>query len=599
MADTPDNPTPPIPLTDTANSTAPGKLPIGERLAHWRETFRDRLAHVDSLPQLTVLGLLTGILAGLIIIAFRLLIEVPLGLWLPDNFENFESLDPSMHFYLPFFGACVIGVVLQFIDKRHHATGVGHVIDRLQNHQGKMPLGNFTVQFFGGATSLLTGQSVGREGPAVHMGAGAGSLLGQWMRLPTNSLRPLAGCGVAAAIAACFNTPMAGVIFAMEVVVMEYSIAGFIPVILAAVAGTTLSHMVFGNVINFAPITGEINGFLEFPLIVLAGFFIALLAALYIRLQAFWCRLSLNRPVALRFAFAGLITGCAAFYFPDILGIGYDTIERTLSGEQGFWLLLGIVAAKLIVTSAVLGVGMPGGVIGPLLFLGACAGGAIGALAHTLMPASASPIGFYVVLGMGAMMGATLNAPLASMIAIIELTYNPGIIFPSMIVVVIACLTTRWAFRCDGLFETLLKIQGKFRTPEIAEQLLSKTGTRQLLDRRIKTCPAQVSFADASALLAHHPHWLVLEGNKYILPGQDLAAFLAQQGDGKKPELINLMEIPARRLDIIPLADDSTLFEALQSLDAAQVEAGFISTSQAQVAGIITREKINNYYRLK
>jgi chloride channel protein, CIC family len=384
----------------------------------------------------------------------------------------------------------------------------------------------------------------------------------------------------------------------MEVVVMEYSISGFIPVILAAVAGTTLSHMVFGNVINFAPITGELSGILEFPLILLAGFFIALLAALYIRLQAFWCKLSLNRPIFLRFAFAGLITGCAAVYFPDILGVGYDTIERTLSGEQGFWLLLGIVAAKLLVTSAVLGVGMPGGVIGPLLFLGACAGGAIGVLANTLMPESASAIGFYVVLGMGAMMGATLNAPMASMIAIIELTYNPGIIFPSMLVVVIACLTTRWAFRCDGLFETLLKIQGKFRTPEIAEQLLSKTGTRQLLDRHIKICHSQVTRAQASSLLTNHPHWLLLDDSKLLLPGQDLAAFLAQEGDKPITETINLLEIPGRRLDIIPLANDSTLFEALNTLQTAQVEAGYITNSQDQIAGIITREKINNYYRL-
>lgn len=596
MADTPNDKIPPI--SSITATPASGKSPLAQRLTHWRETFRDRLADVDSLPQLTLLGLLTGIFAGLIIIAFRLVIEVPLGYWLPGSFENFEAIDPSLHFYLPLIGACLLGVVLQFIDKRHHGTGVGHVIDRLQNHQGRMPVGNFAVQFFGGAACLLSGQSVGREGPAVHMGAGAGSLLGQWMKLPTNSLRPLAGCGVAAAIAACFNTPMAGVIFAMEVVVMEYSIAGFIPVILAAVAGTTLSHLVFGNVINFAPLTGEMGGLLEMPLILLAGFFIALLAALYIRSQAFWCRITLNRPIALRFAFAGLITGCAAYYFPDILGIGYDTIERTLAGQQGFWLLLGIIAAKLIVTSAVLGVGMPGGVIGPLLFLGACAGGAIGVLANNLMPASASPIGFYVVLGMGAMMGATLNAPLASMMAIIELTYNPGIIFPSMLVVIIACLTTRWAFRCDGLFETLLKIQGKFRTPEIAEQLLSKTGTRQLLDRHIKNCSSTLSYAEANTLLAHRPHWLVFNDNKHIIPGQDLAAFLAQQGEATTTELINLLEIPGRRLDIIPLADDSTLFEAIQTLDAAKAEAGYITTSQAQVAGIITREKINNYYRI-
>lgn len=596
MPDTSKDDTQPISLASAPVKQS--KLTLSERLTHWIETFRDRLADADSLPQLTVLGLLTGILAGLIIIAFRLVIELPLDFWLPDSFENFEAIDPRLHFYLPLVGACLLGVVLQFLDKRHHSTGVGHVIDRLQNHQGRMPLGNFAVQFWGGAACLLTGQSVGREGPAVHMGAGAGSLLGQWMKLPTNSLRPLAGCGVAAAIAACFNTPLAGVIFAMEVVVLEYSITGFIPVILAAVAGTTLSHMVFGNVINFAPLSGEMGGLLEIPLILLTGFFIAVLAALYIRLQAFWCKLSLNRPIALRFALAGLITGCVAYYFPDILGVGYDTIERTLGGEQGFWLLLGIVAAKLLVTSAVLGVGMPGGVIGPLLFLGACAGGAIGVLANMLMPESASAIGFYVVLGMGAMMGATLNAPLASMIAMIELTYNPGIIFPVMLVVVIACLTTRWVFHCEGLFETLLKIQGKFRTPEIAEQLLSKTGTRQLLDRHLKVCQSQLTFSDANTLLTNHPHWLFLQDKQCLLPGQALAAFIAQQNDAEPTANINLLEIPGERLDVIALANDSTLFEALQTLDAAKAEAGYITNSHDQVAGIITRDKINNYYRL-
>lgn len=564
------------------------------RTRYWIEQLRDRLASVDALPQLTLLGLLTGILAGLVIVLFRWLIEIPLGYWLPDHFENFEALSGQMHIILPLAGALLLGLVLQFIDKRHHATGVAHVIDRLQNHQGRMPWGNFSVQFWGGATCLLSGQSVGREGPAVHLGAGAGSLLGQWLKLPGNSLRPLAGCGVAAAIAACFNTPMAGVIFAMEVVMMEYTIAGFIPVILAAVAGTTISHLAFGNVINFELLQSDHAGLLELPLVILAGLFIALLAAAYIRLQAFWCRHSLNHPVLLRFAIAGLLTGLVAYAFPHIMGVGYDTINQALQGNLGFWLLLGILIAKLFVTTAALGLGMPGGVIGPLLFIGACAGGAIGIIANNLMPGSASHIGFYVVLGMGAMMGATLNAPMAAMMAIIELTYNPAIIFPSMLMVVVACLSTRWVFRCDGLFETLLKIQGKFRTPQISEQLLSKTGTRQLLDRHFRLCPTEVSREQANELLARHPHWLVLN-NQQLLAPHELAAHLAQE-PGKTA--INLLEIAGRRLDMIELPPESTLFEAQQLMQQAQAEAGFITNPEDSMIGIVTLEKINNYYKL-
>jgi hypothetical protein len=273
------------------------------------------------------------------------------------------------------------------------------------------------------------------------------------------------------------------------------------------------------------------------------------------------------------------------------MGVGYDTIELALSGQMGLWLLLGILVTKLVVTSAALGVGIPGGVIGPLLFIGACAGGAIGIIANNLMPESAGAVGFYVILGMGAMMGATLNAPMAAMMAMIELTYNPGIIFPSMLLLVVACLTTRWVFHCDGLFETLLKIQGKFRTPEIAEQLLSRTGTRQLLDRHIKRCPHELSKADATELLTRHPHWLVLDQNKQLLAAQDLAAHLAQQTN---IEQVNLLEIAGRRLDMIPLPPDSTLFDALQIMNAAQVEAGYVANTQDHIIGIITRDKINN-----
>jgi len=562
------------------------------------ENWRHQLSGLDALPQLTILGLLTGILAGIVIVIFRLLAEVPLYFMLPGHTENFEALSSAWHFWLPFLGATLFGLVLHFVDKKYHAASVSHVLDRIHNHQGRMPLGNFINQLLGGAWCLITGQSIGREGPTVHLGAASGSLLGQLLRLPNNALRPLAGCGVAAAIAACFNTPMAGVIFAMEVVVMEYSITGFIPVILAAVAGTTINQLVFGSDTVFHPPQAKLESLIELPLMVIAGLIVAVFAALFIRLQAFCCKHALNRPVIMRFAIAGLLAGCVSIFFPQIMGVGYDTIDSALAGNMGFWLLLGILAAKLLVTGVSLGVGIPGGTIGPSLYMGACIGGAVGIIANILMPGSASEVGFYVLLGMGAMMGAVLNAPLAAMIAILELTYSPYIIFPSMLVVVASCLTTRWAFRCDGLFQTLLDIQGKKSNFALMEQLLSRTGARNIWDTHVKSSPSSVTHAQAEDLLNEHPHWIVLVENELLMHPADLANYL-NDNKSSADTLLDLLAIPARRLDMIELNEQTNLYQALASMNHAQVDAAFIKRSHNPDPGILTRERIDNFYKLQ
>ncbi len=494
----------------------------------------------------------------------------------------------------------MLGLVLQCVDKRHHATSIGHVMDRLQNHQGRMPPGNMVTQFFGGATCLLTGQSIGREGPAIHMGAASGSLLGQWLKLPANTLRPLAGCGIAAAIAACFNTPMAGVLFAMEVVIMEYTIAGFIPVTIAAVAGATMTRLAFGPEIAFINAHSVMGDLRELPLMGLVGLIVAVFAAAYIRLHGLSCRWALNRPIALRLALAGLFTGVCALGIPQIMGIGYDTISSAMAGELGLVLLLAIAVTKLFATSFSLGVGMPGGVVGPLMFIGACIGGAVGSAAQMLMPGSASEIGFYVILGMGAMMGATLNAPLAAMMAIMELTYNPNIIFPSMLVVIAACLTTRWAFKCEGLFQHVLQVQGKFRNTEMMEQLLSRTGVRELIDRQLVVAQHEISCADAHQLLRNHPHWILLRDTEQLLQPADLHNYLQQAEQITTDDNINLQEIPARRYDLARIAADANLFEALDLMNRLQIDALWVESlsDSHQPLGIISRAKIDEYYRL-
>jgi CIC family chloride channel protein len=277
--------------------------------------FRRSLASIDALPQFAILGIFSGLVTGLVILAFRTAIELPLSLLLPDgDFENFEGLSTLSHLMLPALGALSIGIAFSLLKSDRQQVGVSHVLQRLSRHQGYLPTGNLLVQFVGGTLALLTGQSSGREGPAVHLGAASSSLLGQALKLPNNSIRILVGCGAAAAISASFNTPLAGVIFSMEVVVMEYSIAGFVPVILAAISATLVNQVVYGRLAAFDIPALSMRTFFDIPYVVLEGFLIGALAAAFIACVRFFHRYAPTQAWQ-RLTLAGLITGLMAMGF--------------------------------------------------------------------------------------------------------------------------------------------------------------------------------------------------------------------------------------------------------------------------------------------
>ncbi|MBT8447265.1 MAG: chloride channel protein, partial [Gammaproteobacteria bacterium] len=206
------------------------------------------MAGANAVLGLAVFGLISGLFSGALIVCFRYAAETLQHEFMPlGDIENFEGLARYLHFWLPVAGAALLGVAFQLLRQPERQVGIGHVIERLAYHEGYLPLKNFLAQFLGGIVSLVSGHSVGRESPSVHIGAAGSSFIGRRFGLPNNGVRTLVACGSAAAIAASFNTPLAGVVFAMEVILVEYTIAGFTPVILAAVAGSALSRLAFGD----------------------------------------------------------------------------------------------------------------------------------------------------------------------------------------------------------------------------------------------------------------------------------------------------------------------------------------------------------------
>ncbi|MCM0614378.1 chloride channel protein [Marinobacter sediminum] len=574
--------------------------------------FRRRLSGVDALPQLAVLGLLSGLITGGVILVFRLAIEWPLEHFLPGSgSESFEELSWLTRGLLPLAGAAALGLMLHRLGTSNRRVGIVHVMERLNYHQGYITFRSAVVQFVSGVVTVVTGQSAGREGPAVHLGAAFSSLMGQWMRLPNNSIRTLVACGCAAAISASFNTPISGVIFAMEVVMMEYTIAGFTPIILAAVSAAVVTQAVYGSEPAFSVPALTMNSLLEIPWVLVIAIIIGVAAALFIQLVDFMGR-HLHRPVLLRIVIAGLLMVPFAIFIPETMGIGYDTVDKTINGQLGFWLLLIAGVAKLVITSLTIGLGMPSGVIGPTLFMGATLGGAMGLIGAQIMPEHASSVGFYAMLGMGAMMGAVLQAPLAALMALMELTRNPNIILPGMLIITTSSLVTSEAFGKKSLFLTILKSQGLSYQNSPVIQALRRVSVGAIMDRSILRTERHLSVEEARKILKSEPKWLIVEGSSgptALLPAVDLARYLEDtdklvaEGEAESPESIDLINIPANRRDIAPVQYQATLEEALNEFDSTNAEALYVQRHVApmiqRVYGVVLKSDIESYYQYR
>lgn len=568
-------------------------------LSEFAESQRLQMSSVEALPQLALLGLAAGLLTGGVVIGFRAVVDWSQIAILPSGTEgDFESLAPGYRAGLIMAGAVVIGGVLQVL-RSPPRLGVVHVIERLQYHQGRLPFLPSVIQFVGAAVAIVCGHSVGREGPTIHLGAATASLLAQRLGLPNNSIRTLVGCGVAGAIAAGFNTPLAGVIFAMEVVLMEYTIAGFIPIILAAVSATALTRSVYGHDAVFTAASWEWNAIGELPYILVLGVVVGLLAGAFTWLTTRTSRVSEGLPIFLRIVLGGLAVAVIALLVPEVMGIGYDTVNAALTGEVLLGSLLVITAAKILATGLCIGLGSPGGLIGPTIVIGATTGAMTGLAANAVSGADVDA-GFYAVLGMGAMMGAVLQAPLAALLALLELTASPNVIMPGMAAVVSAAMMSSIVMRQASIYRLMMLSSGLDFRSDPMSQALSRIGIARAMNRSIARAEPVLSRAAAERLLAGNPQWVLVGGDDEptaLLPAADLARYIEDDSIAE----IDLMSIPADRLDLASTDVLASVQDARQVLDQSGKQALYVTgghgAARRRIHGIVTRNEIDRAYR--
>jgi H+/Cl- antiporter ClcA len=576
---------------------------FSKHLTPYWDRKRQALANARALPVLSFIGLLSGILVGVIISCFRLIIEKGQASFLPGgNVENYEALTWESRLIMIVVGSFLLGLVFHFFSRSPVRVGVIHVMERLAYHEGYSPLKNAVMQFFGGAVAIIMGHSVGREGPGIHLGAAGASLLGQQLKLPNNSIRTLVACGTAASIAASFNTPLAGVIFAMEVVVLEYTISGFTPVILASVSATAVNRIVFDAEPVFNVPSLELASIWELLVVIAMGVGIGGLAALFI-VSLRWVTTHTERySIWLRFTVAGILVGVCAIAVPQIMGIGYDTINKVFLGEFTLLALILILLFKLVATAISTGMGLPAGFISPILFMGAVAGSLTG-LVLTLLPYEVSAPGFYAMLGMGAMMGAALQAPLAALLALLELTANENIIFPGMLAIISANLACRELFGQKPLYISQMQGIGlDYRNDPIA-QSLRRLAVSSVMNREISIVPRMIERNAAQSILSEtKPAWLVIqkEEENLLLPASDLARYLEETDEDIE---IDLQEIPAKRLQMSAIRQHSTLQQAYKVLNETDAEALYVirrnDPDPTRIQGIVTTADLEASYKIR
>ncbi|MBC8185121.1 chloride channel protein [candidate division KSB1 bacterium] len=427
----------------------------------------DKFVQYTQFSQTTyvfILGIIIGILGGFVSIGFR---------WLIIYFQTFTVGEEgnilaglaTLPFYwkiiIPVLGAAFVGPLIYFFAREAKGHGVPEVMQAIALKNGVIRPRVAAVKAIASAVTISTGGSVGQEGPIIQVGSALGSTIGQLLKVSPERLKILVGCGAAAGIAATFNAPIAGAFFALEIILGNFALLSFSPIIISSVMATVISRAFFGNYAIFTVPQYSLVSIWEVPLYMVLGLVTGLVGLAFTKSvyasERFFDKLKM--PEYLKTPFGAIFLGILIILSPHVFGGGYETIELALEGKLLWHSLLLLILFKLLATSVTLGSGGSGGVFAPALFIGAVAGGAFGYLVNFLFPSVTASSGAYAMVGMGAVVAATTHAPITSILILFEITNDYRIILPIMITCTIATILAR-KLKQDSIYTLKLTLRG-------------------------------------------------------------------------------------------------------------------------------------------
>ena len=396
------------------------------------------------------MSLLIGSGAGLGAVAFRYMIEglthVFSGV---DDYSGLgrvanpevPGLGPWFVVLTPVVAGLLYGPLVYRFAKEARGHGVPEVMVAVARNGGKIRPQVAVVKAVASALCIAGGGSVGREGPIVQIGSALGSSLAQLLRLDERRIKLLVACGAAGGIAATFNAPLAGVFFAMEIILRQWATESFGYVVLSSVTASVIGRAILGDHPFLTLPTFRIDHVVQYPLFALLGVVAGLVGVAFSRvLYAIEdaCDWAWRGPEWLRPAVGGVLLGAVLLVLPEMYGVGYPVLDRAVAGHYAIAFLIALLVGKLVACSLTIGIGGSGGVFAPSLFCGAMLGAAFGDIVHAVIPSAGGAVGAYALVGMGAVFAGAARAPITAIVILFELTGEYSIVLPLMLAISLA-----------------------------------------------------------------------------------------------------------------------------------------------------------------
>jgi len=521
-----------------------------------------RIVRNDQLI-LSVLALVVGVVGGGAVIVFREAIDLVQHLFFQAPSERLfpHALDLPWWQVLaaPTIGGLLVGILVHRFLPGNRPHGVADVVEASALRGARMSSRTGFFASVASAVSIGAGASVGREGPAIHLIASIGASLARRLHLTVPLSRTVLGCGVAAAVAASFNAPIAGALFASEVVIGHYALKSFAPVVIASVAGTAVSRTYFGNFPAFIVSGHTIASFWELIAFLGLGIVAGAAAVIFMRgiASAQGVARQLPGPTWIRPAVGGAMVGLLAIAFPQILGVGYGVNDAALAGKFALWMLVGVGVVKIVATAISIGFGFAGGVFSPSLVIGAMIGGAYGIIAGNLIPEFASGPGAYALVGMGAMAAAVLGAPISTTLIIFEMTSDYALTLAVMTAVVAASVIAQ-QLHGRSVFAWQLESRGLDLKEGLERALLRNASVGQVMSTESEVAAPDMGLQDLRYLLQRSTSgkvFVVADGGRLFgtvtLAGMSEVAF-----DHGVDTLINAGDVADPHPPVLGAADD-------------------------------------------
>ena len=477
---------------------------------------------------------------------------------------------------LPITGAVLLIPLSLMFPGKVNGYGFTRFLRRVNLENGVIQGRNIFIKIIATALTIGSGNSAGVEGPIAQIGGALGSKVGQTFRVSGKRMKVFIAAGCAGGIAGIFNAPIAGIFFAAEIVLLgSYEMSSFSALVISSALATVVCRAYYGEIPAFPiPDYHVVNPFVEIPLYALMAVIIGVLAVLHIRFFYFVRDRFRALPVhdQLKPIIGAFIVGTIAIVFPQVMGDGYEFIEKTLTGEGLIWIMLALIVLKSVATAITLGSGGAGGMFAPSLFIGAVIGGAFGGIMHFLLPEYTASPGAYATVGIGAFLAASTHAPMTAIFLLFEMTGNYMIIIPIMITSILGSITAKKLYEdsidtVDFTREGINIHEGR----EVAIMKSIKVG---------KAITEEVDFISENANINHLLELFRFARDSFYFPVINHRGRMV--GVVSMQDVKNILHDEEQRVcylvgaicsrDVIMLTPDDNIYDALQLFDLKGIE---------------------------